>query len=131
MTKEEKLINSILEAPSQDLYPLICAVQAVEELFPDLNNSKEMYTCTAKKIYERAAEKLQRKPQSVARQVQRLANKCWDAMAKEKKLNYIGKELEDIPKPIDIVIYLAYYIYYHRSYYEIMKLESFKEREIV
>lgn len=72
-------------------------------------------------VYEPVALELQRNPRTVARQIERLANLCWNTMDKEQKMRYIGRNLKDISAPRDMLFYLAYYCQFHLSYYELLE----------
>ena len=58
---------------------------------------------------------------SVARQVERLSNQCWDTMDCLQKRKYIGKELKDIRAPKDMIFYLAFYVRFKESFYKILE----------
>ena len=60
---------------------------------------------------------------NIARQVERLANQCWDGMDGEQKKKYIGKELKDIRAPKDVIFYLAFYVRFRQGFYKVLEKE--------
>ena len=120
MTKEEVLIRSILGPSPNNIRSFTCAVQQTEELLFVKNISMDEVQITSA-VYEPVALELQRNPRTVARQIERLANLCWNAMDSEQKMRYIGRNLKDISAPRDMLFYLAYYCQFHLSYYELLE----------
>ena len=120
MTKEEALIRSILGPSPNNILSFTCAVRHVEELLFVKNVSMDDVQITSA-VYEPVALELQRNPRTVARQIERLANLCWNTMDKEQKMRYIGRNLKDISAPRDMLFYLAYYCQFHLSYYELLE----------
>ena len=57
--------------------------------------------------------------------VERLVNRCWDKMTPQQKQQYIGRDLEDITSTTDFVVYMAYYLYYGKPYFEILHTQFF------
>ena len=70
-----------------------------------------------KHIYPKVAVKLFKTPSAIARSVERCVNICWNSMSSEQKINYLGKDLDDIPSLKMFIIYLAHYVYYDQSYF--------------
>ncbi|MDO5362820.1 MAG: sporulation initiation factor Spo0A C-terminal domain-containing protein [Eubacteriales bacterium] len=120
MTKEEALIRSILGPSPNNILSFTCAVRHVAELLFVKNVSMDDVQITSA-VYEPVALELQRNPRTVARQIERLANLCWNTMDKEQKMRYIGRNLKDISAPRDMLFYLAYYCQFHLSYYELLE----------
>lgn len=117
MTKTESVIRSILGAVGMDIRPLACAVDIAADLMfvqgiamDDIHVTDDIYPEVAKLVKNRYG----RTPstQAVTRQIERLGNKCWDALvSRDLVRNYLGKPLNDIRAPRDIIIYLAYYVH--------------------
>ena len=120
MTKEEVLIRSILGPSPNNIRSFTCAVRHTAELLFVKNVSMDEVQITSA-VYEPVALELQRNPRTVARQIERLANLCWNAMDKEQKMRYIGRNLKDISAPRDMLFYLAYYCQFHLSYYQLLE----------
>lgn len=121
ITNEEIIIRDILGPTTQSIQPLAYAVEVVGYLlFVEKLPLEEIYV--TKNVYPEVAGRLKQNGKSVARQIERLSNSCWDSMDKEQKLKYIGKELKDIHSTRDILIYFAYYSHFLKAYYEIYKI---------
>lgn len=76
-----------------------------------------------KDIYPEVAKRMGRDSRNVARQVERLANQCWDGMDGAQKKKYIGKELKDIRAPKDMIFYLAFYAHFRQGFYRVLEKE--------
>lgn len=118
ITKEDKLLRSILGPSPLDIRPLSYSFRQLKELvfeqgFPVDDIRLE------RNIYSPVARPLDRSSSTVARSVELLANRCWNSMDAEQKQKYIGRYLEDITGPKDLVIYFAYYCHYGKNYYDL------------
>lgn len=120
MTKEEALIRSILGPSPNNIRSFTCAVKTTMELLFVKKKPLDDVQATSD-IYEPVAVKLQRNPKTVARQIERLANLCWNAMDEEQKLKYIGRNIKDISAPREMLFYLAYYCHFRIPYYELLE----------
>ena len=74
-----------------------------------------------KDIYPKVASRLGKDSRNVARQIERLANQCWDGMDGAQKRKYIGKELKDIRAPRDMIFYLAFYVRFGQGFYKMVE----------
>ena len=74
-----------------------------------------------KDIYLKIAEPLGKDSRSVARQIERLGNQCWDSLDNEQKKKFIGKDLKDIRAPRDMIFYLAYYVRFRKGFYKVVE----------
>ncbi|MCI8591906.1 MAG: hypothetical protein HFI88_06070 [Lachnospiraceae bacterium] len=74
-----------------------------------------------KDIYPKVASRLGKDRRNVARQIERLANQCWDGMDGAQKRKYIGKELKDIRAPRDMIFYLAFYVRFGQGFYKMVE----------
>ncbi len=123
MTKTESIIRSIFGAARGDIRPLAYAVDiAIDLMFiqkipmDDILVTKDIYPNVAELL--RKNTNLDLSPTSASRQVERLANKCWDILVYRRLVvEYIGAELDDIQAPRDIIFYLAFYSYLDKPFF--------------
>lgn len=123
ITKEEILIRNILGPSTSNIRPLAAAVRIIKELLFVKRIPQDEILMTSD-VYSPVAFELQRMPKTTARQIERAANLCWNAMTDEQKRTYIGRELADIDAPRDILFYLAYYSQFEKPYYVLMKEQN-------
>lgn len=127
MTKTEAVIRSILGAVRGDIRPLVYAVDiAIELVFAKGVSMDDIFVTND--IYPEAAERLKKdfgagaSVEAVSRQIERLANKCWEALVERDLVTtYIGDELKDIHAPRDIIFYLAFYTYLDTPFFVAVK----------
>lgn len=120
MTSAEILIRNILGPTPNSVKPLACAVQlTVEIMFIKRVEQEDIHMTND--IYEQVGVILRKNGKTMARQIERQANYCWNFMTDEQKRKYIGRDLKDIQAPRDMIFYLAYYLQYGKSYYELME----------
>lgn len=117
VTNEEAVIRDIFGPSTNNLRPFICAIEVMEDLLFVKKIPLDDIHVTLD-IYPRVAEKLQKKNKATTRQIQRLSNVCWDLMDAEQRVRYIGKSLNDIHGPKDILVYLAFYSHSQCTFYE-------------
>lgn len=117
--KAKLLIRMIMGQTRSDIRPLAYAAAETAELLFVQNVPWDEIKIT-KDIYPPVAKKLGKSPAATARSVERLINRCWDQMTPQQKLQYIGRELDDITSTIDFVVYLAYYLQYGKPYFEVL-----------
>ena len=127
MTHRAKLmIQLIMGHSNSDIRPLAYSiVEAVNLLF--VQNLPWDEIKITKDIYPNVAKKLCKSPSATSRSVERLVNRCWDKMTPQQKLEYIGRDLEDITSTTDFIVYLAYYLHYNQPYFEVIRTQ-FAER---
>ena len=75
-------------------------------------------------VYSRVAEAHQMSPRTVARSVERAANRFWEKSPPEVARCIIGRTLHDINAPRDMLFYFAYYLHYGKSFYDVMQEEA-------
>ena len=117
MTKTETVLRSIFGSCRSDIRPLAYAVDiAIDLMFvqcipmDDIMVTNDIYPDVAKRIRKKSGAHPSAK--SASRRIERLANKCWDAMvSRDLVVKYIGAPLEDIRAPRDVIFYLAFYSY--------------------
>ena len=111
MTKTECIIRSILGAVGKDIRPLAHAIDiAMDLLFIQKIPMDDILV--TKYIYPDVAKRMNKKLSAASRQIERIANDCWDCMVdKGLVMQYIGAELKDINAPKDLIFYLAFYTF--------------------
>ena len=120
MTKEKQLISSILGPVRGDTRPFVYAVWRAEQVMFYENISMDDILIT-KDIYPDVAKATKRSLRTAMRQVERMSNRCFDSMDSEQKQKYIGKVIEELPTPRQMVYYLAFYSHFGMSYYEVIE----------
>lgn len=111
MTKTEQILRSILGPIRMDLRPITYAIDHTAQLLFIQKKPMDEILVT-KDIYPAVAGILNKKPESVARSIERSANLCWDMMlVRGLTMKYLGAPLEDIRSARDILFYLAFYSY--------------------
>ena len=121
MTNRAKLmIRLIMGHTRADIRPLAYSIAEAADLLFAQNQPWDEIKVT-KDIYPAVAKKLGKSPSAVARSVERAINLCWDKMTPRDKLQYIGRDLEDITSTTDFIVYLAYYLYYGKPYFEVVR----------
>ena len=120
MTESEALIRAIVGAVRHDVRPLACAIDVVRNiLFVDKIPMDDILV--TKDVYRKVAKIISKKPASVERSVERLANICWDEMvANDLVTKYIGNHLSYIHEPRDVIIYLAFYLEFKHPFFEVI-----------
>lgn len=117
MTKTEAIIRSILGVARVDIRTLVYAVDiAIELMFvrgiamDDILVTNDIYPEAARRFRKDFGVELS--DEAAARQIERLANRCWDVLVeRELVVDYIGSSLKSLRAPRDIVFYLAFYIH--------------------
>ena len=120
MTKEEALIRRILGPIKGGVRTFACAVEITSHLLFEENMAQDDILVT-KHVYPEVARKTDKSYVAVARQLERMGNLCWDRLSKEERKLYIGRQLQDIRAPRDMLFYLAFYCYFDKPYYEIVE----------
>lgn len=120
MTKEEALIRRILGPIKGGVRTFACAVEITSHLLFEENMAQDDIQVT-KHVYPEVARKTAKSYVAVARQLERMGNLCWDRLSKEEQELYIGRQLQDIRAPRDMLFYLAFYCYFNKPYYEIVE----------
>lgn len=128
MTKEERLIREIIGPGRNNIEGFACAVREAKRLLFGESVSLENIHVT-RDIYPSVAEAIDRNTKTTARQIQRVGNLCWDSLDKNMKLKYIGRTLNDIRSPRDMIFYLAYYSQYEKPYFRIMGEEQLEQTD--
>lgn len=127
MTKEEYFVKEIIgtgKAGRMDSRIFAYAIARARHLMFREGIPMEDIQVT-KNIYAEAGEHYGKKPKTAARQIERLGNRCWEAMTPEQREKYLG-EKERFLSPGEIVLRLGCYCEYHKSYREIER-EMYKD----
>lgn len=122
MVKETALVNEILGPGRKGVQILACAAGVAGELLFGEGRAMDDILVT-KDIYPEVARRLGKDSRNVARQAERLANRCWDSMDGAQKRKYIGKEMKDIRAPKDMIFYLAFYVRFRQGFYKVLEKE--------
>ena len=122
--KAEQLIQIILGHSRCNLHPLAYSIALTAELLFVHNMSWDEIKIT-KDIYPAVAKRIGKSTGATARSVERMVNRCWDKITPQQKQQYIGRELEDITSTTDFVVYLAYYVYYEKPYFELLRTQFY------
>ena len=101
ITEETALILEIFGPGRKGIQALASAVCEAGKLLFEERVAMDDILVT-KDIYPKVASRLGKDRRNVARQIERLANQCWDGMDGAQKRKYIGKELKDIRAPRDM-----------------------------
>lgn len=118
--EEKQLIRSILGPRRRNIKELVYAIQEAGELL-FIKRIAMDDICVMKDIYPNVARKMGKGIKTVSRQIERLGNLCWEELSREDRQRYIGKELRDIQGPRDMIFYLAFYVHFQKSYYEVIR----------
>lgn len=120
MRKEITLLYEILGLGRKGILEMAYAVSEAERmLFSEKIPVDDIHV--TRDIYPKVAKELNKHGSSVARQIQRMGNECWNSMDAEMKKKYIGKDLKDIRAPKDMIFYFAYYVHFQKGFYEIVE----------
>ncbi|MCI8292299.1 MAG: hypothetical protein HFH53_02025 [Hespellia sp.] len=118
--KESRIIHEIIGPGTGDILTFAYAICEAERLmFTENIPMDEIYV--TKDIYPKIAKEMNKKDRAVARQIERMGNRCWGCMDEEQKKKYIGKELKDIRAPRDMIFYLAFYVHFDKSFYQVLE----------
>lgn len=120
MTKEEIIIRNILGPIRGGIRTYACALEITSRLLFEENMAQDDILVT-KHVYPEVARRTSKSYVAVARQLERLGNLCWDRLGTEGRALYIGRQLQDIRAPRDMLFYLAFYCYFDRPYYEVLE----------
>lgn len=119
-TQKFSVIYEILGPGKKGVKTFICAICETERLLFTENIPVDDIHVT-KDIYPLVAQQLSKDSRSIARQIERLGNQCWNCMDAVQKKKYLGKVLKDIRAPRDMLFYLAFYVHFRRGFYEVLE----------
>lgn len=119
MTKEEYLVRKLVgrgKAGRLDSRIFAYAVfLAREKMFREKVPMEEIHV--TKSIYPEAGKRYGKSAASAARQIERLGNRCWEAMTPMEREKYLG-EKDRFPAPKEMILLLGCYCEYGKSYRE-------------
>lgn len=124
MTRSNMLIRSVLGVKRGNISPFATAVDCLIRRSFCAGLSPEDISVSS--ICDETAEILSCSPGAATRQIQRIANACWDVGDREALNRIIGKELEVCPSPREMLIYFAAYSYYGVPYHEAIEAQLAK-----
>lgn len=122
MKNSQTVIRSILGTADVDIRPLAYAVDAAVELMfrqgipeDDIAVTKELYAKAAERLPK--GKKGKRSVKTVTKQIQRVANACWDTLVREGMVeHHLGRPRKTIPAPREMIFYLASQAYWEIPY---------------
>ena len=120
LVKEIAVIHEIFGPGKRGIQVLARAVSEAGRMLFDERVAMDDILVT-KDIYPEVARYMGKDSRSVARQIERLSNQCWDSMDGKQKRRYIGKELKDIRAPKDMIFYLAFYVRFQQGFYKVLE----------
>ncbi len=121
MTKTELLLRSVLGPCRRGLQPFVYAIEYIIQQSFSINVPIENI-CVTKDIYSRVALTLQIQPESAARQIERIANDCWDIDDRDRLYAILGKKPMFCPSPREMLIYFAAFSFYGVPFQKAMDL---------
>jgi len=127
MKNSQTVIRSILGTADVDIRPLAYAVDAAVELMfrqgipeDDIAVTKELYAKAAERLPK--GKKGKRSVKTVTKQIQRVANACWDTLVREGMVeHHLGRPRKTIPAPREMIFYLASQAYWEIPYFQAME----------
>lgn len=122
MTTSEALVRSVLGPCRRGIRPFVCAIEQVVRLSFAAGVSIETIRVT-KDVYPLVARELHMKPEAASRQIERIANDCWDSGDRERLNAILGAELQVCPSPREMLFYFAAYTHYGIPFREAIQQE--------
>ena len=127
MKNSQTVIRSILGTADVDIRPLAYAVDAAVELM-FRQGIPEDDIAVIKELYAKAAERLpkgkkgKRSVKTVTKQIQRVANACWDTLVREGMVeHHLGRPRKTIPAPREMIFYLAFFVHFDQPFYRVVQ----------
>lgn len=120
MTRSEALVRSVLGPCRRGIRPFACAIECVIRHSFAIDYPIEDIQVT-KVIYPEVARLLNMRPGAAARQIERIANDCWDRGDRERLNEIFGGELPVCPPPHDMIFYFAAYTFYGQPFRRVME----------
>lgn len=119
MTKTELLVRSVIGPCRRDIRPFVYAAECIIQQSFAIQAPIENIHVT-RDIYPKVAQILHVQPESVTRQIERIANHCWDAGDQNRLYAILGKVPPLCPPPREMLIYFAAYSYYGMPFQKAM-----------
>lgn len=118
----ELVIRSLVGPAGRDIRPLAYAVELTGHLLFERGVAIDDILVT-KDVYPEVAKQLKKKRGSISRQIERLANFCWEKGEEDRLAQVIGRRLCHCPPPREMLVYLAYYACLGVPYYKAIERE--------
>ena len=115
------LLRDIVGAARGCILPMAHAVDITAELL--FNQHVALDDLKLCEICALVAQRLENppKPNSLAKYIERWANRCWYRIRKDKRVvELIGREIADIDGPCMILVYLATYAHFDKPYFIVL-----------
>lgn len=122
MTRSEALVRSVLGPCRKGIRPFVCAIECIVQRSFVIDYPIEDIQVT-KVIYPEVARLLNMRPNAAARQIERIANDCWDRGDRERLNEILGGPLPSCPPPHEMLFYFAAYSYYSLPFRQVMERE--------
>lgn len=120
MKNTEIIIRSLIGPVRTKIKPLATAIEIAEDLLFEQNMDREDIYVT-KDIYPSVAVKLGISKAAATRSIERAANLCWAQSNSARLHELVGRKLEYVNAPSDIIFYLAYYRHFGQPYYKVIE----------
>ena len=67
-------------------------------------------------------KKGKRSVKTVTKQIQRVANACWDTLVREGMVeHHLGRPRKTIPAPREMIFYLAFFVHFDQPFYRVVQ----------
>lgn len=122
MTRSEALVRSVLGPRRREIRPFVYAIECIIRHSFAINCPIEDIQ-VSKVIYPEVAKLLSIRNHTAARQIQRIANNCWEQGDREQLNQILGGPLPLCPPPHDMLFYFAAFSFYGLPFQEVMRQE--------
>lgn len=120
MSKSEKLILSILGIVRSDIRPISLCVETMADLLFAQHVQISSVRIT-RHIYPAVALRLGKKPSTVSRSAERLANLCMEAISRQNRAAaFFGRPLYDMPSTTELLFYLAFLLHFGKPFFSVL-----------
>ncbi len=120
MKNTEMMIRSLVGPVRTKIKPLAVAIEIAEELMFDQHIDREDIYVT-KDIYPTVAHRLGISRDAATRSIERAANLCLAPSNADRLHELVGRKLNCVCAPSDIIFYLAYYRRFGQPYYKVIE----------
>ncbi len=120
MKNTDMMLRSLVGPVRTKIKPMSVAVEVAEELMFDQGIDRDDIYVT-KHIYPVVASRLGITRAAATRSIERAANLCLASSNAQRLEGLVGRRLDCINAPSDIIFYLAYYRRFGKPYYEVIE----------
>lgn len=125
MVSANNLVRSIFGFSRCNIRALVCSVEIAYDLMFVQGRARDSIRVT-KDIYPSVTREL--RPQSynaVSRHIERLCNRGWDRVQKDKALmeRFVGNHARDLDSPSELIFLLACYMKYEKPFRDVLDQE--------